>query len=67
LPWACLAHGCITSGEAPGPLLLLTGSPMDSTGFAPLASTLAGDYCVVKPAEQLPRLLAEVFGGCCWR
>jgi len=30
-----------------GPLLLLIGSPMDSTGFAGLASALAGDYTVV--------------------
>jgi clorobiocin biosynthesis protein CloN7 len=30
-----------------GPLLLLIGSPMDSTGFAPLASALADDYTVV--------------------
>jgi clorobiocin/coumermycin A biosynthesis protein CloN7/CouN7 len=30
-----------------GPLLLLIGSPMDSTGFAPLASTLADHYTVV--------------------
>jgi len=30
-----------------GPLLLLIGSPMDSTGFADLASALARDYTVV--------------------
>ena len=30
-----------------GPLLLLIGSPMDSTGFGPLASEMAGDYTVV--------------------
>jgi len=30
-----------------GPLLLLIGSPMDSTGFAGLASALADDYTVV--------------------
>jgi len=30
-----------------GPLLLMIGSPMDSTGFAPLAGALAGDYTVV--------------------
>ena len=30
-----------------GPLLLLIGSPMDSTGFAGLARALAGDYTVV--------------------
>jgi clorobiocin/coumermycin A biosynthesis protein CloN7/CouN7 len=30
-----------------GPLLLMIGSPMDSTGFAPLASALADDYTVV--------------------
>jgi clorobiocin biosynthesis protein CloN7 len=30
-----------------GPLLLLIGSPMDSTGFVPLAGALAGDYTVV--------------------
>jgi pimeloyl-ACP methyl ester carboxylesterase len=30
-----------------GPLLLVLGSPMDSTGFAGLASALAGDYSVV--------------------
>jgi clorobiocin biosynthesis protein CloN7 len=30
-----------------GPLLLMIGSPMDSTGFAPLANALAGDYTVV--------------------
>jgi clorobiocin/coumermycin A biosynthesis protein CloN7/CouN7 len=30
-----------------GPLLLMIGSPMDSTGFAGLASALAGDYTVV--------------------
>jgi clorobiocin biosynthesis protein CloN7 len=30
-----------------GPLLFLIGSPMDSTGFAPLASALADHYTVV--------------------
>jgi pimeloyl-ACP methyl ester carboxylesterase len=30
-----------------GPLLLMIGSPMDSTGFAPLADALADDYTVV--------------------
>jgi pimeloyl-ACP methyl ester carboxylesterase len=30
-----------------GPLLLMIGSPMDSPGFAGLASALAGDYTVV--------------------
>jgi clorobiocin biosynthesis protein CloN7 len=30
-----------------GPLLLMIGSPMDSTGFAPLAGALADDYTVV--------------------
>src|SRR6266487_3641778 len=30
-----------------GPLLLMIGSPMDSTGFAGLASALAGDYTMV--------------------
>ena len=30
-----------------GPLLLMIGSPMDSIGFAGLASALAGDYTVV--------------------
>jgi pimeloyl-ACP methyl ester carboxylesterase len=30
-----------------GPLLLMIGSPMDSTGFARLADTLAGEYTVV--------------------
>jgi pimeloyl-ACP methyl ester carboxylesterase len=30
-----------------GPLLLMIGSPMDSTGFAGLADALAGDYTVV--------------------
>ena len=30
-----------------GPLLLMIGSPMDSTGFAGLASALAGDYTTV--------------------
>lgn len=30
-----------------GPLLLMIGSPMDSTGFAGLASALAGNYTVV--------------------
>ena len=30
-----------------GPLLLMIGSPMDHTGFAGLASALAGDYTVV--------------------
>jgi clorobiocin biosynthesis protein CloN7 len=30
-----------------GPLLLMIGSPMDSTGFAPLANVLADDYTVV--------------------
>lgn len=30
-----------------GPLLVMVGSPMDSTGFAGLASALAGDYTVV--------------------
>src|SRR5207247_2541209 len=32
---------------AAGPLLLMIGSPVDSTGFAGLASALAGDYTVV--------------------
>lgn len=30
-----------------GPLLLLIGSPMDSTGFAPLAAAMADQYTVV--------------------
>jgi clorobiocin/coumermycin A biosynthesis protein CloN7/CouN7 len=30
-----------------GPLLLMIGSPMDSTGFAGLATALGGDYTVV--------------------
>jgi clorobiocin/coumermycin A biosynthesis protein CloN7/CouN7 len=30
-----------------GPLLLMIGSPMDSTGFAPLTTALADDYTVV--------------------
>jgi pimeloyl-ACP methyl ester carboxylesterase len=30
-----------------GPLLLLIGSPMDSTGFAALGAAMAGDYTVV--------------------
>jgi clorobiocin biosynthesis protein CloN7 len=30
-----------------GPLVVMIGSPMDSTGFAGLASALAGDYTVV--------------------
>jgi len=30
-----------------GPLLLLIGSPMDSTGFAPLAEVMSGQYTVV--------------------
>src|SRR5215216_1505372 len=30
-----------------GPLLLMIGSPMDSTGFAGLADALARDYTVV--------------------
>jgi pimeloyl-ACP methyl ester carboxylesterase len=30
-----------------GPVLLMIGSPMDSTGFAGLASALAGDFTVV--------------------
>ena len=30
-----------------GPLLLMIGSPMDSTGFAGLADALAGRYTVV--------------------
>ena len=30
-----------------GPLLLMIGSPMDSTGFAALADALAGEYTVV--------------------
>jgi pimeloyl-ACP methyl ester carboxylesterase len=30
-----------------GPLLLMIGSPMDSTGFAGLASAVASDYTVV--------------------
>jgi clorobiocin biosynthesis protein CloN7 len=30
-----------------GPLLLMIGSPMDSTGFASLADALAGEYTVV--------------------
>src|ERR687888_607077 len=30
-----------------GPLLLMIGSPMDSTGFTGLAAALAGDYTVV--------------------
>ena len=34
-----------TRGE--GPLLFMIGSPMDSAGFAGLASALAGDYTVV--------------------
>jgi pimeloyl-ACP methyl ester carboxylesterase len=34
-----------TQGE--GPLLLLVGSPMDSSGFAPLAGTMADEYTVV--------------------
>ncbi len=34
-----------TQGE--GPLLLLIGSPMDSTGFAPLAGAMADVYTVV--------------------
>jgi pimeloyl-ACP methyl ester carboxylesterase len=33
--------------QGAGPLLLLIGSPMDSTGFAGLASPLAGRYTVV--------------------
>lgn len=33
--------------QGSGPRLLLIGSPMDSTGFAGLASTLAGRYTVV--------------------
>ena len=33
--------------QGAGPLLLMIGSPMDSTGFAGLASALAGDYTVV--------------------
>jgi pimeloyl-ACP methyl ester carboxylesterase len=34
-----------TRGE--GPLLLMIGSPMDSTGFAPLADAMATEYTVV--------------------
>jgi pimeloyl-ACP methyl ester carboxylesterase len=34
-----------TRGE--GPLLLMIGSPMDSTGFTPLAQAMAGEYTVV--------------------
>jgi pimeloyl-ACP methyl ester carboxylesterase len=30
-----------------GPLLLMIGSPMDSTGFASLAGALAGEYTAV--------------------
>jgi pimeloyl-ACP methyl ester carboxylesterase len=30
-----------------GPLLLMIGSPMDSTGFAPLAEIMAARHCVV--------------------
>ena len=30
-----------------GPLLLMIGSPMDSTGFTPFANALADDYTVV--------------------
>jgi clorobiocin biosynthesis protein CloN7 len=33
--------------QGAGPLLLMIGSPMDSTGFAGLASALAGQYTVV--------------------
>jgi len=33
--------------QGTGPLLLLIGSPMDSTGFATLAGPLAGEYTVV--------------------
>jgi hypothetical protein len=33
--------------QGSGPLLLMIGSPMDSTGFAGLASALASNYTVV--------------------
>ncbi len=33
--------------QGSGPLLLLIGSPMDHTGFAPLAGALADHYTVV--------------------
>jgi len=33
--------------QGSGPLLLMIGSPMDSTGFAGLASALADRYTVV--------------------
>src|SRR6516225_4376962 len=33
--------------QGAGPLLLMIGSPMDSTGFAGLARALAGRYTVV--------------------
>ena len=39
-------HGLYYERRGTGPLLLI-GSPMDSTGFAGLASALAGRYTVV--------------------
>jgi len=50
----CAAHTLDVPGarlyyerRGTGPLLLLIGSPMDSTGFAALAGALAGQYTVV--------------------
>ena len=54
-----------------GPLLLMIGSPMDSTGFAGLASALADHYTVVtydprgignSSRDDVHRLLAELGG-----
>jgi len=43
VPGACLYY----EQQGAGPLLLMIGSPMDSTGFAGLARALAGRYTVV--------------------
>jgi len=52
--FGCAAHTLDVPGarlyyerRGTGPLLLLIGSPMDSTGFAALAGALAGQYTVV--------------------
>src|SRR5215467_15037723 len=52
--FGCAAHTLDVPGarlyyerRGTGPLLLLIGSPMDSTGFATLADALAGEHTVV--------------------